>query len=276
MEKRRMVEKLWNMRSNNITNLTLIDDTQQPEFLKSLIEAIRKYSCFLNKSQLVAGKPDSRYIFAIEDDANVIQLLSDGTFNTRTDIVKTWECSPKGLVIQILVPRQVENFYNNNVENILTNILYKPFTKAIEKQVISGDFFDKPLFSTTNTITGTNDFAGLLQLVRTLKNAYDDSCIIGNSSVISGIVDTIDIEAYLNEYLLKGTIEGVQIVSSKDAPTEVDDKFLVGFDPNKIGLLLIPQIYVRKLSTIGVDHYFQIFCLVNGGDIFNSAIGIKE
>jgi hypothetical protein len=50
-----------------------------------------------------------------------------------------------------------------------------------------------------------------------------------------------------------------------------------GNDPNKICILLIPNLEVRKLNKIGsIDYFFQIFGFVNGGDIFNSAIGLKE
>jgi hypothetical protein len=143
--------------------------------------------------------------------------------------------------------------------------------------VINGSYFDKPLFSTTNTITGTKDFDGLLLFIRALKNKTDDGSIIGNTSVINKIIDTIDKESYLNEYLLNGTIEGVQIISTKDCPEDADGKFLIGFDPNKICLLLNPELEVKKISTVGsVDNYFHIYGFVNGGDVFDTSIGLAE
>jgi hypothetical protein len=143
--------------------------------------------------------------------------------------------------------------------------------------VVTGTYFDKSLFSAADTMTGTKDFDGLLQLVRGLKNTTDDGCIIGSTSVINEIIDTIDKDSYLNEYLLNGTIEGIPIIGSVNYPESVDDKFLVGFDPNKICLLLAPQLEVRKISQAGsIDYFFQIFGFVNGGDIFNSAIAMKE
>jgi HK97 family phage major capsid protein len=274
---KRILERMLDIRSNNLNTTTLIDDTQSNEFLTTLIDGIRKYSKLLQKSQLIPGKNNSRYIFKIEDDSNVIELLGDESPVTRTDIVSSWECNPKPLGLEIKVPKLVSLFYDNNVEDLLKNILYKPFTKSIEKNVISGSYFDKPLFSTTNIITGTKDFDGLLLLIRELKDNYDDGCIVGNSSVISEIIDTIDKESYLTEYLLNGTIEGVQIISTKDCPESVNDTFLVGFDPNKICLLLVPQLEVKKISTVGsVDNFFHIYGFVNGGDVFNSSIGIKE
>jgi hypothetical protein len=269
---------MLDIRSNNLNATTLIDDTQSSEFLTTLIDAIKKYSKLLQKAQLVPGKINSRYVFKIEDGANTIELLDNYLGpNTRTDIVRSWECGPKTLGLGIYVPRIVSIFYNDQVEDILKNILYKPFVKCIEKCVISGSYFDKSLFSTPQTITGTKDFDGLLQLARGVKNSTDDGCIVGNPTVINEILDTIDKEAYLNEYLLNGTVEGVPIISTISCPEEVDGKFLVGFDPNKICLLLVPQLEVRKLSKLGsIDNFFQIFGFVNGGDIFNTAIGLKE
>jgi hypothetical protein len=227
---------------------------------------------------LVPGKINSRYVFKIEDDSNTIELLDSYSGpNTRTDIVSSWECEPKTLGIGIYVPRMVSIFYDDQVEDILTNILYKPFVRTIEKCVISGSYFDKSLFSTPQTMTGTKDFDGLLQLVRGVKNTTDDGMIIGNPAVINEIVDTIDKESYLNEYLLNRTIEGVPIIGTLSCPEEADDKFLVGFDPNKICLLLAPQLQVKKLSTVGsIDNFFQIFGFVNGGDVFNTSVGLEE
>jgi hypothetical protein len=278
--KRKILEKLFDIRSNNTNVSTLIDDSDSKEFLESLIDGIKRYSKFLQKAQLVAGDFNVRYIFKIEDTSGAVELLDTKESNTRTDIVSKWECDTKTLGLGIWVPRRVWNFYEyykDSVEDTLKNILYKPFVRCIEKNVVTGTYFDKSLFSAVNTMTGTKDFDGLLQLVRGLKNTTDDGCIIGSTAVINEIIDTIGKESYLNEYLLKGTIEGVPILSSVNYPDSVDDKFLVGFDPNKICLLLIPQLEVRKLNKLGsIDYFFQIFGFVNGGDIFNSAIAMKE
>jgi hypothetical protein len=274
---RRIVEKIFDIRANNLIYTELIDDTQASEFLNSLIEAIKRYSNLLQKAKLVSGKFNTRYTFEIEDDANIIQLLDNGNIQTKYDIVSSWECAPKPLGLGIMVPKLVSLFYENDIENIITNMIYKPFVKSIESNVISGAYFDKPLFNTQNTITGTNNFEGLLKLVRKLKDTYDDGCIVGNNSVIEELIDTIGVESYFTEYLMKGTIEGVQIISNKNAPENVDGKFLVGFNPNKIGLLLVPQIQVRKISIVGrIDNFFHIYGCCNGGDIFNTAIGLKE
>jgi hypothetical protein len=278
--KKKLLEKIFDIRSNNTNPSTLIDDSDSKEFLNSLIDGIKRYSKFLQKSQLIPGYFNTHYTFKIEDDSNTIELLGDININTRNNIVDSWNCETKPLGIGIYVPRKVYDFYEyykDSVEETLKNILYKPFVRCIEKNVVTGTYFDKPLFSTTNTITGTKDFDGLLQLVRELKNTTDDGCIIGNTSVINEIIDTIDKDSYLNEYLLNKTIEGVPIIGSKDYPDDVDNKFLVGFDPNKICLLLIPQLQVKKISqTNSIDYFFQIFGFVNGGDIFNTSTGLTE
>jgi hypothetical protein len=277
---RKILEKMLDIRSNNLNVTTLIDDMQSPEFLTTLMDEIRKYSRIFANAQLIPGKMNSRYVFQIEDDANAIQLLDNDNISTGTEVVVSWECTPKPLGIGLMVPKLTSIFLENNseetIENTLTNIFYRPFVKAIEKCVISGSYFDKSLFSNPQTIASTKDFDGLLQLVRELKNTMDDGMILGNPAVINEIVDTIDKEAYLNEYLLKETIEGVPIISTRNCPENVDDKFLVGFDTNKICLLLVPQLQVRKLSTAGsVDSFFQIFGFVNGGDIFGTAIALE-
>jgi hypothetical protein len=276
----KILEKMLDIRSNNLNTTALIDDSQSGEFLTTVIDGIRKYSKFLQKAQLVSAGisgANKRYTFKIEDDSNIIQLLGEAAPNTRTDIVSSWECEPKSFGLGISVPKLVSIFYDNHEEDILRNILYKPFVRSIEKCVTNGTYFDKPLFSTTNVITGTKDFDGLLTLVRELKNTYDDGCIVGNSSVVSEIIDTIDKESYLTEYLLNGTIEGVQIIGTKDSPEDVSGKFLVGFDPNKICLVLVPQLEVKKISTVGsIDNFFHIYGFVNGGDVFNTSVGLVE
>jgi hypothetical protein len=278
--KKRILEKLLNVRANNTNASTLIDDSDSKEFIESLIYGIKRYSNFLQKSQLVIGDCNVRYTFKIEDDSSAIELLENQGPNTRTNIVNYWDCEMKPIGIGISVPRKVWNFYEYykySVDDTLKNILYKPLVRCIEKNVVTGTYFDKSLFSTLNTITGTKDFDGLLKLVRGLKNTTDDGYIIGSTSVINGIIDTIGKESYLNEYLLDGTIEGVPILGSINYPDSVDDKFLVGFDPNKLCLLLTPQLEVKKISQYGsTDYFFQIFGFINGGDIFNSAIAMKE
>lgn len=277
--KKTILKKLGEVRANTSISFSLIDDSQTEEFITSLIEGIRRYSKLLEKARIQEGKPNSHYVFSIENESNVIQLLGNESLQTSRKIDGLWDCTPKPLGIEVLVSELTERFYNNEilVEENIKNILYKPFVKCIEKNVVTGNYFDKPLFSTVNTITGTKDFDGLLQLVRELKNTTDDGCIIGNTSVINEIIDTVDKESYLNEYLLYKTIEGISVLGSKDYPDNVDDKFLVGFDPNKICLLLTPNLDVRRIKKAGdINSYFQIFGFVNGGDVFNSAIALKE
>jgi hypothetical protein len=279
-ENKKLIQKLFDIRANNSVYTHIINEYQGKEFINDLISHIREYSRLLSGAQLVPGEQNMRYTFSIEDDSNAIKVLTDTTLTTRTDIINKWECTPKPFGIEIMVPRLTNDFLeatsDESIEDILKNILYKPFVKQIEKQVINGTYFDKPLFNTTNTITGTANFAGLLLLVRALKDTTDNGAIVGNSGVISTIIDTITNEAYLTEYLLNHSIEGVPIISTKDAPATVTTKFLVGFDSTKLGLLLVPELEVKKFSILqSIDYYFQIFGFVNGGDVFNTAIALQ-
>jgi hypothetical protein len=143
----------------------------------------------LEKAHIQEGKLNSHYAFSIEDESNVIQLLGNESLQTSRKIDGLWDCTPKPLGIEVLISELTERFYNNDIlaEENIKNILYKPFVRCIERNVVTGTYFDKPLFSTANIITGTKDFDGLLQLVRESKNTTDDGCIIGNTSVINEV-----------------------------------------------------------------------------------------
>jgi hypothetical protein len=156
-------------------------------------------------------------------------------------------------------------------EKFFEKLLYRPFMRSIEKNVISGNYFDKSIFNTTDIITGTNDFAGLLKLVRYLKNKNENNVVVVNPVIMAGIVNTVTNTAYLNEYLLNKKIEGVEIIESLECPNTK----IVGVDPTKICLALSPELTVRKLTTVFtqyLDYIFQVYTFVNGGDVFDSAV----
>jgi hypothetical protein len=270
------LEKMFSIRANK----TVYDTFEKDEgiTLSSLSEAIRKYSQLLAHSQIVTGATGAHYYFNIEDDSNIIKLLGNELLAPAINIGEITDCVPKTLGLEIKVPAIQKYLYEDNEEeNILKNILYKPMVKCIEKCVIGGTYFDKPLFSTTNTITGTKDFDGLLKLARAIKDKTDNACIVGNTKTISDIIDTITNQSYLTEYLLNSTIEGVPVIATVEAPESVDDKFLIGFDKIKLCLLLVPELKIRKFSLhTEAEDRFKIYSFVNGGDIFNTAIGIKE
>ena len=198
----KFLEKMFSIRSNKQTYTDF--SNEDGITFNSLTESIRNYSQLLSHSQIVEGKTGSHYYFNIEDDSNVIKLLGDEPLGEPINIGGFWDCSPKSLGLEIKINSTLERLYmeKDNEESVIKSILYKPFIKCIEKCIISGTYFDKPLFSTTNTITGTKDFDGLLKLVRRIKEKTDNGCIVGNSTTISEIIDTITNQSYLTEYLL--------------------------------------------------------------------------
>jgi hypothetical protein len=271
------LEKIFTVRANN-GKFTEICTKNDGEFYNNFVEFIRNNSEILNNSQIIEGVISQNYYYDIENSSNYISLLGNETIQNPVNVSKQISTVPKTLGTQIKMSKYDFNFDNldeKNQELMLNNLLYKPFLKSIEKNVIGGSYFDKSLFSTTNKITGTNDFNGLLKLVRELKDKQDNSIIVGNSLVISHIIDTITKEPYLNEYLLNGTIEGIPIIGTVESPTSENGNILVGVDPTNIILLMTPDLQVKKISVMGMNTYFQMFCFVNGGDVFENSIGLS-
>jgi hypothetical protein len=273
------LEKIFTVRANN-GKFTDVCTKNDGEFYNNFVEFIRNNSKILNKSQIVEGTIQQNYYYDIENSSNYISLLGNETIKPPIKVFKEISTVPKTLGIQIKMSKYDFNFDNlddKNQELILKNLLYKPFLKSVEKNIISGTYFDKSLFSTTNTITGTNDFNGLLKLVRELKDKQDNNIIVGNSTVISNIIDTINNKnPYLTEYLLNGTIEGIPIIGTVESPASENGNILVGTDPTNIMILMTPDLRVKKISVVGeINSYFQMFCFVNGGDVFENSIGLK-
>jgi hypothetical protein len=150
-------KKIFDIRANK----TVRDKLQKDDgiTLATLTEAARTYSRLLNHSQIVEGSTGTHYYFNIEDDSNIIKILGNQPLGEAVNVGGIFKCTPKLLGLEIKVPAIQRYLYEDNEEeNILKNILYKPMIKCIEKCIISGTYFDKPLFSTTNIITGTKDF----------------------------------------------------------------------------------------------------------------------
>jgi hypothetical protein len=278
-----LLEKILQIRSNNAVVKSVSGDDNK-EFYNTFSEYIKNNSKLLSQSKIINGKQNSWYYLGIEDNSNVITLLGENNkFPQQAQPKKltgTVEISPKVLGIETKINRQDEDFYeknNTDIKEIMVNLLYRPFLKSVERCFLTGNYFDKPLFSTANTITGTNDFHGLLKLVRALKDKQDDNIIVGNSAVISNIIDTIDNGPYLNEYLLKGTIEGIPIIGTVDAPEEENENIIVGYDPTNILFLICDVLEARKINVLDnpMHNNYQIFSFINGGDVFNNSIGLK-
>ena len=271
------LEKIFTTRANN-TVLNNVASKNDGNFYNNFVDFIRSESRLLIQSQITEGVIQETNYYDIENDSNYISLLGVESIHTPLNPTGRISTTPKPLGTQIKMSKYNFDFNNlddKNQELILKNLLYKPFLKMLEKNIIGGTYFDKSLFSTTNQITGTNNFNGLLKLVRTLKDKQDNSIIVGNSSVISNIIDTITKESYLTEYLLNNSIEGVRIIETIESPTSENGNVLVGIDPTQICILLTPDIEVKKITVPGdITSYFQLFFFVNGGDVFSKSIGL--
>ena len=275
----KILEKILNVRSNN----TVSTDICKEDFFNLMTEFIKLNSKLFNNSLFVRGNVGENFFFDIENSSNIISLIGNENLKPPIKISKSIMSTPKGLGTEIKVSKYFQNKFNKDIEiteeeekYYLTSMVYKPFMKSIEKCLIGGTYFDKPLFSTTNQLTGTNDFNGLLKLVRKLKDTNDNNLIVGNSSTISNIIGTITKESYLNEYLLNGTIERIPVISTVDSPVSENGNILVGFDPEKICLLLTDNLQCKKFSVLedSLNSYYHFFCFVNGGDIFDNSIGL--
>jgi len=271
------LEKIFTVRANNTSPTPINTDG---EFYNNFVEFIKNNSNLLSQSQIIEGTIQESYFYDIENDSNFISLLGVESIHTPININERVSIIPKSLGAQIKLSKYDFNFDNlddKNQELILKNLLYKPFLRMLERNVIGGtDYFDKPLFYTSNKITGTNDFNGLLKLVRVLKDKQDNSIIIGNSSVISHMIDTITKEPYLTEYLLNKSIEGVKIIETVESPAIQYGNILVGINPSQINLLLTKDLEIKKISVIGdINSYYQMFFFANGGDVLSKSIGLS-
>jgi len=274
----KILEKIITTRANN-TLLNNVASKNDGEFYNNFIDFIRSESRLLQQSQITEGVIQQTNYYDIENESNYVSLLGVETIHNPIDITGRISTIPKPLGTQIKISKydfDIDNLADDKQKMILKNLLYKPFLKVLEKNIIGGTYFDKPLFETSNQITGTNDFDGLLKFVRVLKDKQDNSVIIANSSVVSSIIDTITKESYLTEYLLNRSIEGVKIIETVESPTSENGNILVGIDPTQICILLTPDIEVKKISVPGdITSYFQMFFFVNGGDVFNKSVGLS-
>jgi hypothetical protein len=270
----KIYDKILEIRGGRNTYETEIYDNN--EFFNCMFDYIKANSKLLNESIIVKGNPRGLYTFSIEDDSNVIELLDNYKYENDKQILTRKEMKTKTFGIQVSLHKRPDMIGENEEAEILKDILYNPFMKKIEKHIIQGDYFDASLFNTENVIEGSG-FSGLIDLTEALNTKQDDSMIVGHPAIIDAIIQGIPANksAYLNEYLLKGTINGVPIVSTINAPANDNGKMLVGFNPKKICLLLATDLEARKVNSIGLTYYYQFIIFVNGGDLFNTAMALK-
>jgi hypothetical protein len=268
------LNEVFEIRANK-ADVTKLSKDNNKEYFNKFSDYIKDNSELLNQCIIVEGNIASRYYFDIENT-----IVYEGELNPDIKYVNDFNCTPKLLCAEFSL--NISNKFNYMFSEIdeksefknMRKLLFKPFMQAVEKNIISGDYFDKSIFNSSETITATNDFNGLLKLIRALKEKNEKNCIVVNPSVMEKITDTITKEAYLNEYLLNKTIEGVKIIENLNAPKNK----ITGFNPTQIYLLLVPNIQIRKFREANInnlDSIYQIFSFANGGDIFNTAISFN-
>jgi len=251
------IEKMFDVRANSSPAIISSDG----EFFNNFVEYIRSNSILLNKCIIVLGNPQSNYYFDIEGSSNVVY---EETISSGFKPINGFSCVPKLLASEFGINRAKYNTFFNGIEKmekqILENLLYKPFMRSIEKNVISGNYFSKSIFENCETITGTNNFTGLLKLVRYLKNKNENNYIVINPTILS-------------EYLLNKTIEGVRIIETLECPASK----IVGVNPEKICLVMSPELQIKKFSVLNfpLDYIFHVYSFANGGDMFDTAVGFN-
>jgi hypothetical protein len=265
------VEKMFNVRANNTVPTSISSDG---EFYYNFIDYIRNNSKILNQSIIVEGNPQQNYYFDIENTSNNVY---EGEVKSKYKQLNSFSCIPKVLVYEFGIDKNSNkvllNINENKEKQILENVIYKPFLRSVEKNVINGNYFDKSILLSTDIFTGTNDFISLLKFIRLLKIKNENNVIIVNPEVMNDIIDTITIESYLTEYLLNKTIEGIRIIESLEC-IKTD---IFGIDPTKICLVIYPELQIKKLSLFEfpTEYIYHIYSFVNGGDIFNSGYRMR-
>jgi hypothetical protein len=265
------------LRLNGLSQTIFDDDREADDNFFILVEELRKNSKVLNTASFIQGKPNAYYTFNINDTAEVITHLDSAeTILASNAPAKLLPITPKGLAIQLRVDLLADIINKDNIEKILKGILYRPFAKAIEKAVINGTFFDSPLWNTDRTIEGQLNFDGLLTLARTISAETDQGYIVGNTSIINTIIDSMTDTAYKNELLLNGTLEGVKIIKTVNAPND-NEKKLIAYDASHIKFLMDSDILASKFKVLGeINVYYQFMIFINGGIISERCIGLVE
>jgi len=274
----KIIEKIFSIRAND-TNSSIISEKSDNEFYNSFKKFIKSNSKILSQANIVEGKTMQTYYYDLENSSNIINLMEVENLQQPINISSVVSSTPRGLGLQISISRynlEYNTLSESKQQELLSKIIFSPFLKMIEKRLLQGNYFDKPLFSTNNKIVETADFKGLLKLVRALKEKQDNSIIIGNSKTIDNIVDSISVKSpYLMEYLLKNSIEGVPIISTVEAPEIENGNIIVGVDPAQICLVLAPDFEAKRIGVVGdMSVYFHLFCYANGGDVSNKAISL--
>jgi hypothetical protein len=268
------IEKMLSIRSNNIIPTIISSDGS---FTDNFQNYIRENSRILNKSIIVEGNPQQNFYFDIENTSK--RVFEGNNITEQFKPMKDIHLTPKMLVSEIGMSLQSRSIFfdtfgkksEKKEEEFLKKIMYSPFLRSVEKNVISGNYFNKSIFNICENITGSSNFSSLLNLIRKLKEKNSENIVILHPSIMNKIIDSITKESYLNEYLMNQTIEGVDIITTLECP----DTKIVGVNPTEICLVICSEIQCKKISVVGLDGVYQVMVWVEGGDLFNTSIGME-
>jgi hypothetical protein len=240
-------------------------------FYENFSDYIRGNNKLLKESIICQGLENSWNTYNIEPTGDTITLLGSESLKPAVSVFNRGEFIPKSFGIEMKIPYRADEPDEKTEREIIENFIYKPMSKAIEKQCISGNYFHKSLFNTITTISGTS-FNGLLELARTIKNKTDNSSIVIHPVIMESILDSTMPTEYKQEFLFNQTIESVPVIQTIEAPANM----AVAYDRTKIVLSLTDELIVKKLSNLGdTNYYYQIVCLCNFADLFNTSIVLQ-
>jgi hypothetical protein len=270
-QEKTVLRKMSDMETGGIADTTIFP---QKTFFENFTDYIRENSLMLKDAIICQGLPSSWGFVNMEPFGDTITLLGNETLKPAISVYKRQEFIPQALGVEITLPHRADDPDEIAENKIVENAVYAPLLKAVERQCISGNYFHKSIFNTTNitnTISGTN-FNGLLSLARGIKHKTDDGCIVINPVILESILDSTMPPEYKQEFLFNHTIEGVSVLSTMEAPT----KNAAAFDRKKIVLSICDGLSIKKFSVAGnINYFYHIFCLANFADLFNTAIVLE-
>jgi hypothetical protein len=256
-----VLRKMNSLKENELTTENVFDKNT---FYENFSDYIRENSKVLKDAIIFQGKNNSVYSYDIDPVSNNIVLLGEQALMPSAKVFNRENFIPKSFGIQVSIPHRAdENFILEETEKkILIQVIYQPLMAAIEKQCISGSYFNLPLFSTNNTINGSG-FSGLLELARAIKQKTDTGKILIHPALIESIIDNSMPEAYKNEFLMRQTIETIPVISTIESPINFENKMCVAYDSKKIVFSLCDEISIRKIQSLDLNYHFQFFCFCN-------------
>jgi hypothetical protein len=272
--KEKVLRKMYSLEQNKLPTNEIFPEGN---FYNSFSEYIRDNSILLNEAVIFQGKVNSCYGYDIDSNVNnPVVMLGNETFRPAVKIFNRDDFIPKSFGLEIVLPHRADELDEKTEERIITNVIYKPMLKAIEKQCISGGYFHKPLFNTANTISGSG-FSGLLELARVIKNNTDNGIIVIHPAIMESILDNSMTTEYKAEYLMRNTVENVPVLQTIESPINYEDKFAVAFNKSNIVLSLADEVSVKKFYSLNsaMDYFYHIIAFCNFSDLYGNSIALK-